>query len=139
MRSKGPRRSREHFTRIASGRPPSKRCHRVDSEDVEGTDESDEVCTGKADSGPEIHLEFGERFFMKEAMERASGAVKRDWEPRLIEARYLGQHARTGAMMGITADGIVCAIARSRTLGSNRLAISQRSTVGLATNRCAGT
>ena len=52
-------------------------------------------------------MEFGERFFMKEAKERASGAVKRDWEPRLIEARYLGQHARTGAMMGITADGIV--------------------------------
>ena len=34
--------------------------------------------------------------------------MKRDWGPRLIEARYLGQHARTGAMMGITADGIVC-------------------------------
>ena len=53
-------------------------------------------------------LELGERFFMKEAKERASGAVKRDWEPRLIEARYLGQHARTGAVIGITADGIVC-------------------------------
>ena len=53
-------------------------------------------------------LEFGERFFMKEAKEREAGAVKRDWEPRLIEARYLGQHARTGAMIGITADGIVC-------------------------------
>ena len=51
-------------------------------------------------------LEFGERFFMKEAKERASGAVKRDWEPRLIEARYLGQHARTGAMIGITTDGL---------------------------------
>ena len=44
---------------------------------------------------------------MKEAKERASGAVKRDWEPKLIEARYLGQHARTGAMIGITTDGIV--------------------------------
>ena len=44
-------------------------------------------------------MELGARFFMKEAKERASGAVKRDWEPRLIEARYLGQHARTGAMM----------------------------------------
>ena len=53
-------------------------------------------------------LEFGERFFMKEAKERASGAVKRGWEPKLIEARYLGQHARTGAVMGIAADGIVC-------------------------------
>ena len=49
-------------------------------------------------------LEFGERFFMKEAKERTSGAVKRDSEPRLIEARYLGQHARTGAMIGITTD-----------------------------------
>ena len=27
---------------------------------------------------------------------------------KLIEARYLGQHARTGAMIGITTDGIVC-------------------------------
>ena len=53
-------------------------------------------------------LEFGERFFMKEAKERASGAVKRDWEPSLIEAGYLGQHARTGAMTGNTTDGIVC-------------------------------
>ena len=49
----------------------------------------------KEGNGPET-LEVGERFFMKEAKERASGAVKRDWEPRLIEARYLGQHARTG-------------------------------------------
>ena len=53
-------------------------------------------------------VEFGERFFMKEAMERASGAVKRDWELKLIEARYLGQHARAGATIGITTDGIVC-------------------------------
>ena len=53
-------------------------------------------------------LEFGERFFMKEAKERASGAFKRDCEQRLIEARYLGQHARTGAMIGITTHGIVC-------------------------------
>ena len=52
-------------------------------------------------------LEFGERFFMKEAKERGSGVVKKDWEPRLIEARYLGQHAWTGALIGITADGIV--------------------------------
>ena len=36
------------------------------------------------------------------------GTVKKDWEPRLMEARYLGQHARTGAMIGMTADGIFC-------------------------------
>ena len=40
-------------------------------------------------------------------MKEARGAVKRDWEPRLIEARYLGQHARTGAVIGITTDGTV--------------------------------
>ena len=57
---------------------------------------------------PGDSLEFGERFFMKEAKERTSGAVKRDWEPRLIEARYFGQLARTGAMIGITTEGIVC-------------------------------
>ena len=51
---------------------------------------------------------------MKEAKERGSGGVKKDWEPRLTEARYLGQHARTGAMMGITADGIVCGRLRRR-------------------------
>ena len=58
----------------------------------------------------EDSLEFGERFFMKEPKERASGAVKRDWKPRLIEAKYLGQHARTGAMTGITTDGVVCGL-----------------------------
>ena len=66
-------------------------------------------------------MEFGERFFMKVAKERASGAVKRDWEPRLIDARYLGQHARTGAMIGITTERNClwkawASIARSRTV-----------------------
>ena len=31
-------------------------------------------------------LEFGERFFMKQTKERGSGAVMRDWEPRLIRS-----------------------------------------------------
>ena len=62
----------------------------------------------KEENGQETHWKIGERFFMKEAKERASGAVKRDWDPRLIEARYLGQHARTGPLIGITTDGIVC-------------------------------
>ena len=53
-------------------------------------------------------LECGERFFMKEAKGQGSRAVERDWEPRLIEERYLGQHARTGATTGINADGVVC-------------------------------
>ena len=89
-------------------------------------------------------LEFGERFFMKEAKERASGAVKRDWEPRLIEAWYLGQHARTGAMMGITADGIVCGRPKRRLPEAERWDQTgwqdlKRSTVELATNKRAGT
>ena len=71
-------------------------------------------------------LEFGERFFMKEAKERGSGAVKRDWEPRLIEARYLGQHARTGAMTSVTADGF-----GRRSPKAER---SQRSAVGSSTD-----
>eukprot|EP00971_Amphidinium_carterae_P101932 2017895-Amphidinium_carterae.1 len=50
-------------------------------------------------------LEFGEGFFIKEVKER--GAVARmDWEPRYIEARFVGEHARTGNMVGLTADGV---------------------------------
>ena len=68
--------------------------------------------------------------------ERGQGAVKRDWEPRLIEARCLGQHARTGAMIGITTDGIVCGrlgrgLPEAERWGSDRLTRSQRSAVGL--------
>ena len=38
---------------------------------------------------------------------RLIGIRRARLELRLIEARYLGQHARTGAMIGITTDGIV--------------------------------
>ena len=82
-------------------------------------------------------LEFGERFFMKEAKERGSGVLKRDWEPRLIEARYLGQHARTGAMFHCRRHCLWktwTSITRSRALGSDRLAGSQRSAVGSSTD-----
>ena len=65
-------------------------------------------------------LKFGERFFMKEAKERGSGAAMKDWEPRLIEARYLGQHARTGAMIGITTDGTVYGRLRRRSPEAER-------------------
>ena len=80
-------------------------------------------------------LEFGERFFVKEANERASGAVKRDWEPRLIEAKYLGQHGRTGAMIGITADGIVCG-RLGRRLPKQNVGIKQD---GKISKECRGT
>ena len=51
-------------------------------------------------------LEFGERLFIKEAKERGT-AAKKDWEARLLEARFVGQHARTGAIMGLTSEGII--------------------------------
>ena len=88
-------------------------------------------------------LEFGERFVMKEAKERASGAVKRDWaEAHRSQVSWTARtdgchdwyHYRRNCLWKAWAS-----IARSRTLGSDRLARSQRSAVGLATNRCAGT
>ena len=51
-------------------------------------------------------LEFGERFFLKEARERTATA-KLDWQARALEARFVGQHARTGAMIGLTPDGVI--------------------------------
>ena len=51
-------------------------------------------------------LEFGERVFIKEAKERG-GVAKKDWEPRLLEARFVGQHARTGAILGLTPQGVI--------------------------------
>ena len=51
-------------------------------------------------------LEFGERVFIKEAKERG-GVAKKDWEPRLLEARFVGQHARTGAILGLTSQGVI--------------------------------
>ena len=41
----------------------------------------------KEEHGQETHWNSVSASSMKEAKERASGAVKRDWEPRLIEAR----------------------------------------------------
>ena len=42
---------------------------------------------------------------LREAKER-SEVAKRDWEPRLIPVTYMGHHARTGSVVGITEDGI---------------------------------
>ena len=43
-------------------------------------------------------LEFGEKIFLKEAKE-LSGRPKRDWEGCMIEARFIGHHARSNAVM----------------------------------------
>ena len=83
--------------------------------------------------------EFGERFFMKEAKERASGAAKRDWsrgssKPGILDSTH-GRvpdwyHNRRICLWKAWAS-----IARSRTMGPDWLARSQRSAFGLATNR----
>ena len=50
-------------------------------------------------------LQFGEKIMMKEAVERV-GVPKRDWQSRLIEARYVGHSSRNGAIIGLTKDGV---------------------------------
>ena len=50
-------------------------------------------------------LEFGEVTYMREAVEK-DGKPKRDWEQRMIEVRYVGHHSRSGAILGLTPDGL---------------------------------
>ena len=70
-------------------------------------------------------LEFGEKVMIKEAFDRSSGP-KRDWQARMIPVRYVGHHARTGAVMGLTSEGVKFGT------GVSRLAASERwSTEGL--------
>ena len=57
--------------------------------------------TGKKWRKPAV--EFGERIYFKEAVHRRR---KRDLEARMIEGRYIGHHARTGALLVITSDGV---------------------------------
>ena len=58
-------------------------------------------------------MEFGERFFLREAQE-VQGRPKRDWESRMVEARYIGHHARSNAVMGLTSSGVKFGYAVSR-------------------------
>ena len=86
-----------------------------------------------------------ERFFMKEV---SQGMSVRSCEERLGVEAHRSQKFWTARTDGCH-DGYHCrrnclwkawaSLARSRTMGSNRLARSQRSTVELATNRPAGT
>ena len=50
--------------------------------------------------------EFAEILFIKQAQERA-GRPKRDWQPRMVEARFVGHHSRTQSIIGLTPDGVV--------------------------------
>ena len=62
------------------GRLPSKRCHRVDSEDAEGTDESDEVCTGGWDDSLHmmIRLRRGYRLLRVDTIARFRNGRKQE-------------------------------------------------------------
>ena len=68
-------------------------------------------------------FEFGEKISIKEAVERGSGAVKRDWEPRNVEGRYVGHHMQTGAVLIMTSEGI------KHGLGGMQLPAEQRWTL----------
>lgn len=64
-------------------------------------------------------LEFGEKVMIKEAYERSAGP-KRDWQARMIPVRYVGHHARTGAVMGLTSEGVKFGTGVSRLSESER-------------------
>ena len=49
--------------------------------------------------------EFGERVFVREAMERINRR-RQNGEPRAIEVWYAGHHARTGAVIGLNLAGV---------------------------------
>lgn len=57
-------------------------------------------------------LEFGERLFIKEAVDK--GKLKRDWEEKMIEVRFVGHHARSNAVLGISSDGLKVGMAAKR-------------------------
>ncbi|CAE8624736.1 unnamed protein product [Polarella glacialis] len=50
-------------------------------------------------------LQFGEQIFIKEAVER-EGRPKRDWNSRMAPVRCVGNHSRTGAVLGLCERGL---------------------------------
>ncbi|CAK0904033.1 unnamed protein product, partial [Prorocentrum cordatum] len=73
--------------------------------------------TGRKWKKPSI--QFGEKIAFKVARERV-GRPKRDWEPVTVDARYIGHHARTGAVLGLSSDGVVQGIAFARLPAAER-------------------
>ena len=57
--------------------------------------------------------------FVREARERID-RPKQDCEPRLIEVRYVGHHARTGAVIGLTPAGVKVGSCPKRFLENTR-------------------
>ena len=64
-------------------------------------------------------LEYGEALMIRVAVEEA-GKPKRDWRTKMVKARFVGHHARTGSILGLTPNGLVLGG------GSARLAKSER-------------
>ena len=48
-------------------------------------------------------LEFGERVYIREAKEKDG---RLDWEAMAVPVRFVGHHARTNAVMGLSEDGL---------------------------------
>ena len=66
-------------------------------------------------------LQFGEEAMLKEAVEKPrGGVVKRGWEPQMKACRFVGYHARSSSVIGLSVDGLVLA------RGVNRLPLERR-------------
>ena len=48
-------------------------------------------------------LEFGEKIYIREAKKKDG---RMDWEPMSVAVRFVGYHARTNAMIGLSEDGL---------------------------------
>lgn len=72
---------------------------------------------GKRWSRP--RLSFGEWCMLRLAEEK-SGAKTRDWKPRLSAVRFVGYHSRTGALLGLTREGLKIGFQVSRLPASER-------------------
>ena len=62
-------------------------------------------------------LEFGELVHIREAKEKAG---RLDWEPMSTPARFVGHHARTNSVMGLSSDGLKIGLAVTRLPPSQR-------------------
>ena len=48
-------------------------------------------------------LEYGEKIYIREAKEKDG---RLDWEPMSVAVRFIGHHARTNSVMGLSEDGL---------------------------------
>ena len=48
-------------------------------------------------------MEYGEKVYIREAKEKDG---RLDWEPMSVAVRFIGHHARTNSVMGLSEDGL---------------------------------